>query len=304
MDKDFSISGYLLSRLQPDDPQEARLRMLCVTISKDMPEERRERQLRPFASDMEFMNMIAGWMNGLPEAISHEQPDFERWLELFMTAGEAESTRYVMRLQIWYTHYCCVEELLTLCRLLQRHREEHLEAIYHRMLYYFREARIQCGMPSTSEPAEGIEVSFKLLDASYEHINRKIILQAEELLGIHTDHSFIQKVMECHTEAKTAEELAGYGFQNIPKEYQTNTHLIYSSPATLAFNSPGAEGFGVKRAGLSIPDSVMLLVSPGCCGRNTTGLGNVEEYQGRVFYLEMEENDLVTGKHLKKFHRQ
>lgn len=49
MDKDFSINGYLLSRLQPDDPREARLRMLCVTISKDMPEERRERQLRPFA---------------------------------------------------------------------------------------------------------------------------------------------------------------------------------------------------------------------------------------------------------------
>ena len=63
MDKDFSISGYLLSRLQPDDPREARLRMLCVTISKDMSEERRERQLRPFASDMEFMNTIAGWMN-------------------------------------------------------------------------------------------------------------------------------------------------------------------------------------------------------------------------------------------------
>lgn len=98
----------------------------------------------------------------------------------------------------------------------------------------------------------------------------------------------------------TAKELAGYGMKNIPKAYQTNTHLIYSSPATLAFNSPGAEGFGVKRAGLSIPGSVMLLVSPGCCGRNTTGLGNVEEYQGRVFYLEMEENDLVTGKHLKK----
>ena len=98
----------------------------------------------------------------------------------------------------------------------------------------------------------------------------------------------------------TTEELANAGFSNLPKEYQTNTHLIYSSPATLAFNSPGAEGFGVKRAGLSIPGSVMLLVSPGCCGRNTTGLGNAEEYQGRVFYLEMEENDLVTGKHLKK----
>ena len=37
MDKGFSISGHLLSCLQPDDPREARLRMLCVTISKDMP---------------------------------------------------------------------------------------------------------------------------------------------------------------------------------------------------------------------------------------------------------------------------
>ncbi len=53
MDKGFSISGYFLSHLQPNDSREARL---------------------------------------------------------FMTAGEAESTRYVMRLQIWYTHYCCVEE--------------------------------------------------------------------------------------------------------------------------------------------------------------------------------------------------
>ena len=234
MDKSFSISGYLLSRLQPDDPQEARLRVLCVTISKDMPEERRERQLRPFASDMEFMNMIAGWMNGLPEAISHEQPDFERWLELFMTAGEAESTRYVMRLQIWYTHYCCVKELLTLCRLLQRHREEHLEAIYHRMLYYFREARIQCGMPSTSEPTEGIEVSFKLLDASYEHINRKIILQAEELLGIHTDHSFIQKVMECHNEAKTAEELAELCGANSTVTFRRTFLRLFNCPVASA----------------------------------------------------------------------
>ena len=106
--------------------------------------------------------------------------------------------------------------------------------------------------------------------------------------------------MSSHPFYNTAEELAGYGPDNIPGAYQTNTHLIYSSPATLAFNSPGAEGFGVKRAGLSIPDSVMLLVSPGCCGRNTTGLGNPEEYQGRVFYLEMEEHDLVTGRHLNK----
>lgn len=99
---------------------------------------------------------------------------------------------------------------------------------------------------------------------------------------------------------RTAKELAEGGFSSLPKEYRTNTHLIYSSPATLAFNSPGAEGFGVKRAGLAVPGSIMLLVSPGCCGRNTTGLGNAEAYQGRMFYLRMEEADLVTGRHLKK----
>lgn len=40
MDKDFSINGYLLSRLQPDDPREACLRMLCVTISNAGGEKR------------------------------------------------------------------------------------------------------------------------------------------------------------------------------------------------------------------------------------------------------------------------
>ncbi len=48
--------------------------------------------------------------------------------------------------------------------------------------------------------------------------------------------------------------------QDIPDIFQTNNHLIYSSPATLAYNSPGAQGFGVKRAGLSVPESVMLIV--------------------------------------------
>ena len=64
----------------------------------------------------------------------------------------------------------------------------------------------------------------------------------------------------------TAAQLAARGNNDIPRELVSTTHLIYSSPATLAFNSPGAEGYGVKRAGLSVPDSVMLIVSPGCCG--------------------------------------
>ena len=47
----------------------------------------------------------------------------------------------------------------------------------------------------------------------------------------------------------TVEELNSRGKDNIPQQLISHTHLIYSSPATLAFNSPGAEGFGVKRAG-------------------------------------------------------
>ncbi len=88
---------------------------------------------------------------------------------------------------------------------------------------------------------------------------------------------------------------------NIPRQLISHTHLIYSSPATLAFNSPGAEGFGVKRAGLAVPDSVMLIVSPGCCGRNTSVLSSMRLYHGPFFYyLLMDETDIVTGRHLKK----
>ena len=98
----------------------------------------------------------------------------------------------------------------------------------------------------------------------------------------------------------TAKALAERGRDKLPPELQSGCHLIYSSPATLAFNSPGAEGFGVKRAGLAIPDSVMLLVAPGCCGRNTSLISRMPEYDHRFFYLMMDETDVVTGRHLKK----
>lgn len=86
----------------------------------------------------------------------------------------------------------------------------------------------------------------------------------------------------------------------IPDLYQVTKHLVFSSPATLAYNSPGAEGYGVKRAGLSIPQSVMLIVSPGCCGRNTSQISSMPRYRDRFFYLQMDETDLITGRHLKK----
>ncbi len=88
--------------------------------------------------------------------------------------------------------------------------------------------------------------------------------------------------------------------QKIPSEYIPACHLIYSAPATLSYNSPGAIGFGVKRAGLVIPESVMLLVSPASCGRNSTILSQEEGYADRMFYLLMNETDLVTGRHLRK----
>lgn len=68
-----------------------------------------------------------------------------------------------------------------------------------------------------------------------------------------------------------------------PPQMLSGKHLIYSSPATLAFNSPGAEGFGVKRAGLAVPDSIMLIVAPGCCGRNTSLISSMPEYNDRFF---------------------
>lgn len=98
----------------------------------------------------------------------------------------------------------------------------------------------------------------------------------------------------------TAAELAARGKDGIPDELQSAKHLIYSSPATLSFNSPGAQGFGVKRAALAVPGSVELLVAPGCCGRNTTMLSELGGYSERFFYLLMDDTDIVTGRHLNK----
>lgn len=97
----------------------------------------------------------------------------------------------------------------------------------------------------------------------------------------------------------TISQLVELGREHIPAELISSTHLIYNSPAALAFNSPGAQGFGVKRAGLAIPGSVMLLVGPGCCGRNTTILSEMGGYSDRFFFYIMDETDIVTGRHLR-----
>ncbi len=97
----------------------------------------------------------------------------------------------------------------------------------------------------------------------------------------------------------TAKELAARGYDDLPRELDSGKHMIYSSPATLDFNSPGAKGFGVKRAGLVIPGSVMLLIAPGCCGRNTALLSDLG-YDERFFYLMLDDTDIVTGRYVNK----
>ena len=99
---------------------------------------------------------------------------------------------------------------------------------------------------------------------------------------------------------KTTKELAELGLSGLPGELKSSDHLIYSSPATLYFNSPGAKGFGVKRAGLAVPESVMLLVSPGCCGRNTSLFRTAPEYKEKFFFQLLDDTDIVTGRHLTK----
>lgn len=98
----------------------------------------------------------------------------------------------------------------------------------------------------------------------------------------------------------SVKELAELGPDKVPDELLSAKHLIYNSPAALAFNSPGAEGYGVKRAALCIPGSVMLLIGPDCCGRNTSFLNDPEGYGSRFFYYSMDETDIVTGRHLKQ----
>lgn len=102
------------------------------------------------------------------------------------------------------------------------------------------------------------------------------------------------------TVQELARRIEEHGTKGIPPELRTDAHLICNTPAAIDFNSPGAQGFGVKRAGLSVPGSIMLLVSPGCCGRNTAALSGGGHYGERFAYLALDETDIVTGSHLQR----
>lgn len=104
----------------------------------------------------------------------------------------------------------------------------------------------------------------------------------------------------CYTAGELADRIQRDRRHWIPEDFMPGTNLVYSSPATLAYNSPGAEGYGVKRTALCVPESVELIISPGCCGRNTSDISSMEGYEDRFYYLTMDEADLVTGRHLRR----
>jgi nitrogenase molybdenum-cofactor synthesis protein NifE len=68
----------------------------------------------------------------------------------------------------------------------------------------------------------------------------------------------------------------------------------------LKYAAPGSGGWGIVRVGLLVPESVMLFVAPAGCGRHGAIAGYLLGYGKRLFYLRVEESDIVTGKHLDK----
>lgn len=90
----------------------------------------------------------------------------------------------------------------------------------------------------------------------------------------------------------TAGEIAGR------EEIHNNERTVEA--CHLHFNGPGAAGFGVKRTAMLLPESVMLLVAPLCCGRHGTVAGRKTGFDKRMFYLHITERDMVTGKYLER----
>lgn len=94
------------------------------------------------------------------------------------------------------------------------------------------------------------------------------------------------------SEFKTVAEILMRGNLDRNRRSIENCHLH--------FNGPGAAGFGVKRTAMLLPESVMLLVAPSCCGRHGTVTGSKDGFDDRMFYLKITERDLVTGKYLSR----
>lgn len=67
----------------------------------------------------------------------------------------------------------------------------------------------------------------------------------------------------------------------------------------LQYTSPSHGGWGIVRVGMLVPESVMLFIAPPACGRHGAIAGIQLGFKHRLFYLYLNEVDLVTGGHLK-----
>lgn len=98
----------------------------------------------------------------------------------------------------------------------------------------------------------------------------------------------------------TVKEMDELGKNNIPRQLISHTHLIYSSPATLAFTLREQKDLVSNVQVWRFRILLMLTAPPGCCGRNTPSLVRCAPISDRFYYLLMDETDIVTGRHLKK----
>lgn len=66
----------------------------------------------------------------------------------------------------------------------------------------------------------------------------------------------------------------------------------------LHYTAPSFGGWGIVRVGMLVPESVMLFIAPPACGRHGAIAGIQLGFKHRLFYLYIEEVDLVLGRHM------
>ncbi|MDR1430326.1 MAG: nitrogenase component 1 [Spirochaetaceae bacterium] len=63
----------------------------------------------------------------------------------------------------------------------------------------------------------------------------------------------------------------------------------------VAYSSPAHGGWGIVRVGMLVPESCQLFVCPSACGRHGAISAKQHGYKDRLFYLYLDEADIVSG---------
>lgn len=71
----------------------------------------------------------------------------------------------------------------------------------------------------------------------------------------------------------------------------------------LHYCPPSMGSWGIIRVGLMVPEAVMLFVSPNGCGRHGAIAGKQLGFKKRLFFLHINEIDLVTGQHVENVYQ-